>query len=206
MITVLTHLGRWQGPGGCRLAARNLGRLLLLVARPGGARGAAGLQAGRLLGPGRQRRGGTVGTERWPAPRGAATTRRRTHLWLQRGGGRRLGGPGRHARGSRRLLAGEDPADWPRKSEGAVARAGRGRAVGGAGEVVELGAGAALWTGREAGREAGARVRRQGERLAVAGLGERTQALAHWSTGEGRLVVITGLRLYDWNCEKEKKL
>lgn len=147
-----------------------------------------------------------MGTERWPAPRGAATTRRRTHLWLQRGGGRRLGGPGRHARGSRRLLAGEDPADWPRKSEGAVARAGRGRAVGGAGEVVELGAGAALWTGREAGREAGARVRRQGERLAVAGLGERTQALAHWSTGEGRLVVITGLRLYDWNCEKEKKL
>ena len=73
MITVLTHLGRWQGPGGCRLAARNLGRLALLVARPGGARGAAGLQAGRLLGPRRQRRGGTVGTERGPAPRGAAT-------------------------------------------------------------------------------------------------------------------------------------
>lgn len=71
---------------------------------------------------------------------------------------------------------------------------------------MELGAGAALWTGREAGREAGARVGRQGERLAVAGLGERAQALAHWSTGEGRLVIITGLRFYDWNCEKEEKV
>lgn len=205
-ITVLTHLGRRRGPGGGGLAARNLGWLVLLVARPAGARWATGLQAGRLSGPGRQRRGGAVGTERWPAPRGAATARRRTHLWLQQSGRRRLGGPGRHARGSQRLLAGEDPADLPRKSEGAVARAGCCRAIRGAGEVVELGAGAALRTGREAGHEAGARVGWQGERLAVARLGEWAQALAHWSTGEGRLVIIAGLRFYDWNCEEEKKI
>lgn len=205
-ITVLTHLGRRQGPGGGRLAARNLEWLVLLVARPAGVRWATGLQVGRLSGPGRQRRGGAVGTECWPAPRGAATARRRTHLWLQQSGGRRLGGPRRHARGSRRLLAGEDPADWPRKSEGAVARASRGRAIRGTGEVVELGAGTALRTGWEAGHEAGTRVGRQGERLAVARLGERAQALAHWSTGEGRLVIIAGLRFYDWNCEEEKKI
>ena len=57
-ITVLTHLGRRQGPGGGGLAARNLGWLVLLVARPAGVRWATGLQAGQLSGPGRQRRGG----------------------------------------------------------------------------------------------------------------------------------------------------
>lgn len=86
-----------------------------------------------------------------------------------------------------------------------MARAGRGRAVRGAGKVVELRAGTALWTGWEARHEAGSRVGRQGERLAVARLGERAHALAHWSTGEGRLVIIAGLRFYDWNCEEEKK-
>lgn len=72
-ITVLTHLGRRRGPGGGGLAARNLRWLVLLVARPAGVRWATGLQAGQLSGPRRQRRGGAVGTERWPAPRGAAT-------------------------------------------------------------------------------------------------------------------------------------
>lgn len=53
MITVLTRLGQRQRPGGCRLFFRNLRQLVLLVAHPGWAGWAAGLQTGWLLGTGR---------------------------------------------------------------------------------------------------------------------------------------------------------
>lgn len=207
MITVLTHLGQRQRPGGCRRFFRNLRQLVLQMAHPGWAGWAAGLQTGRLLGTGQQRRGGAVGTECWLVTRGTAAAQLWTHLWL-------LGGAWVHAHGSRRLLPHEGPPGWPLKSEGVVARAGHALAVGGRREVVELRAGAGRrwhhaaprWAGREAGREAGSRVGRHGELLAVARLRERAQALARWSTGQGRLVVVGGLRLDDGNCEEERKL
>lgn len=213
LITVLTHLGQRQRPGGCGLFFRNLRQLVLLVAHPGWAGWAAGLQTGRLLGTGWQCSRGAVGTECWLATRGTAAAQLWTHLWLQQGGGRLLGGAGVHAHRPRHLGAGEGPRGRPLESEGAVAWAGHALAVGGGGQVVQLGAGAGrrrhhgapLEAGREAGHEAGARVRRQGQLLAVAGLGERAQALAHWSAGQGRLVVIGGLCFYGWNCEEKKK-
>ena len=150
-----------------------------------------------------------MGTECWLAPQGAAAARLWTHLWLQQGGGWWRGSAGMWAPGSRCLLASKDPSGWPLKSK--VARAGHAFAVGGTGEVVELRAGAgwrrhhgaSLWTGWKAGHKAGAGIGWQGEWRAIARLRERVQALAHWSTGEGRLVVITGLRFYDWSCGRK---
>lgn len=61
--TVLTRLGQQPWLGGRRLIPADRGRRVLRAARGGRARWAAGLQAGQLLGGGREWRRGAAGAE-----------------------------------------------------------------------------------------------------------------------------------------------